>query len=265
MDQLDEGKADIVGAIEGLNRLSVSLNEQIGTIDSALEELPSALQTLDQQRDDLVRMLQALNRLGDVGVRVIRASKDATIESVAQLVPVLTSSRTPATHFVNAFHVFLTYPFVDEVVGRDPQVARNLHMGDYTNLSITLEVDVRGRRRRRRRPIPTDLPARHHRPDRVSTSVDASRSGDLTSRPCRKVLADRQQLAKLQEECAKSRNRNKDVCRRATSPALPAACPACGSERCPACGGIDGILGGALPRARPSAGRRHGAAGPDHG
>ena len=44
--------------------------------------------------------------------------------------------------FVNAFHVFLTYPFVDEVVGRDPQVARNLHMGDYTNLSVTLDINI---------------------------------------------------------------------------------------------------------------------------
>ena len=44
--------------------------------------------------------------------------------------------------FVNAFNVFLTYPFVDEVVGRDPQVARNLHMGDYTNLSITLDLNI---------------------------------------------------------------------------------------------------------------------------
>ena len=43
---------------------------------------------------------------------------------------------------VKSFNVFLTYPFVDEVVGRDPQVARNLHMGDYTNLSITLDIDL---------------------------------------------------------------------------------------------------------------------------
>ena len=48
MRQLDDGKADIVTAIESLNRLSVSVNDQIGTIDSALKELPSALETLDQ-------------------------------------------------------------------------------------------------------------------------------------------------------------------------------------------------------------------------
>ena len=87
-------------------------------------------------------MLQSLNRLGDVGVRVIKESKESTIESFRQLSPVLTELANSGDDFVNAFHVFLTYPFVDEVVGRDPQVARNLHMGDFTNLSIQLDVEV---------------------------------------------------------------------------------------------------------------------------
>ncbi|GEP38685.1 hypothetical protein NPS01_23480 [Nocardioides psychrotolerans] len=142
--QLDDNKADIVDAIEGLNRLSLSARRQQGTINSALEELPSALTSLDAQRGDLVKMLQALNNLGDVGVRVIQESKDVTIASFRQLQPVLTELANSGDNFVDAFNVFLTYPFVDEVVGRDPQVARNLHMGDYTNLSVTLDLDFTG-------------------------------------------------------------------------------------------------------------------------
>lgn len=144
MSQLDSNKGDIVAAIEGLNRLSISVNDQMGTIDAALTELPSALRTLDRQRNDLVRMLKSLNRLSGVGVRVIRTSKRATIESFRQLVPVLSQLSEAGDAFVNAFHVFLTYPFIDEVVGRDPQVARNLHMGDYTNLSVQMDLKVRG-------------------------------------------------------------------------------------------------------------------------
>ena len=45
-------------------------------------------------------------------------------------------------NFPKSFQVFLTYPFVDEAVGRDPQVARNLHMGDYTNLSVNLDLSI---------------------------------------------------------------------------------------------------------------------------
>ncbi len=142
MSQLDENKADIVQAIEALNRLSIETGKHLDTIDAALDELPSALDSLDKQRDDLVKMLKALDDLSGVGVRVIRASKAATIDSLQQLDPVLTQLAAAGDDFANAFHVFLTYPFVDEVVGRDPQVARNLHMGDYTNLSIQLEVDL---------------------------------------------------------------------------------------------------------------------------
>ncbi|UAL30360.1 MCE family protein [Nocardioides rotundus] len=142
MTQLDRRKGDIVNAIEALNRLSKTANGQIDTIDAALRELPSALDTIDAQRDELVRMLTALDRLSEVGVRVIRASKDATIESLRQLNPVLTQIANSGDNFVKAFNVFLTYPFVDEVVGRDPQVARNLHMGDYVNLSIELDLNI---------------------------------------------------------------------------------------------------------------------------
>ncbi len=187
MTQLDANKADIVNAIESLNRLAISVNDQTDSIDSALEELPSALTSLDQQRDDLVKMLKALNRLGDVGVRVIKASKESTIESFRQLNPVLTELANSGDDFVNAFHVFLTYPFVDEVVGRDPQVARNLHMGDYTNLSIELDLaltDDGGL------TPPTNLPSDLDPTVILSAVVRCLQSGDLGSRACQQGAGD---------------------------------------------------------------------------
>ncbi|MBS2939506.1 MCE family protein [Nocardioides sp. J2M5] len=148
--QLDDNKADIVDAIEQLNRLAIEAEKQLPTIDKALDELPSALDSIDRQRDDLVEMLGALDRLSSVAVDVIARSKGVTITSLERLDPVLTQLAASGDDFTNAFNVFLTYPFVDEVVGRDPQVARNLHMGDYTNLSITLDVDLT--------TIPTTIP-----------------------------------------------------------------------------------------------------------
>jgi phospholipid/cholesterol/gamma-HCH transport system substrate-binding protein len=139
---LDDNKVQIVDAIEALNRLALSAHKQEDNIDEALEELPSALTSIDGQRKDLVKMLQALDDLSSVGVGVIKASKTATIDALRQLQPVLNQLAASGDDFVKAFSVFLTYPFVDEVVGRDPQVARNLQMGDYTNLSITLDIDL---------------------------------------------------------------------------------------------------------------------------
>ncbi|WP_230487418.1 MCE family protein [Nocardioides anomalus] len=139
---LDTNKVQIVDALEALNRLSISARQQEDNIDEALEQLPSALTSIDGQRQDLVKMLQALDDLSGVGVQVISASKDATINSLRQLQPVLNQLAASGDDLVNAVNVFYAYPFVDEVVGRDPQVARNLHMGDYTNLSIELQLDL---------------------------------------------------------------------------------------------------------------------------
>ena len=151
MGQLDSHKGDIVTALEALNRLSVTANRHMDDIEAALDELPSAVDSIHEQRGDLVKMLKSLNKLSGVGTRVIRLSKTSTIDALTQLDPVLTQLAKTGDDFANSFHVFLTYPFVDEVVGRDPQVARNLHMGDYTNLSITLDVDLGA--------LPTTLPS----------------------------------------------------------------------------------------------------------
>ena len=219
--QLDQNKADIVAAIESLNRLALAAEKQLPTIDKALEELPSALDSIDRQRDDLVEMLAALDRLSSVAVDVIAKSKGATITSLERLNPVLTQLAASGDDFTNAFHVFLTYPFVDDVVGRDPQVARNLHMGDFTNLSITLDVDVAGGASASP-SLPTNLPTVLDPTVVVNDVLACIRSGSLGSEACKLVLANLQKLTELREECARSENKDKDVCRELNAiPGMP--------------------------------------------
>lgn len=209
MTQLDENKADIVHAIDSLNSLAVSVHKQEGSIDAALEELPGALTSLDKQRGDLVKMLKALDRLGDVGVRVIAASKDSTIETVRQLDPVLTELANSGDDFVKSFNVFLTYPFVDEVVGRDPQVARNLHMGDYTNLSIEMDISATGDNGG---PLSTALPTDLDPTKVLDDVAKCLKSGKPGSKACQRVLKNAKKLAQLREECAKQENQDKAIC-----------------------------------------------------
>ena len=213
MTQLDENKEDIVAAIESVNRLAIEVRQQQGSIDQALEELPSALTSLDQQRDDLVRMLRALNDLGDVGVRVIEASKEGTIESLRQLNPVVSELADSGDAFVKSFHVFLTYPFVDDVVGRDPQVARNLHMGDYTNLSVELDLDLSGGVTGVPSTPPTILPSDIDPTVILDRLQRCLRSGDLMSKACQKLLSTPQGLLELRDACLKPKNRNTALCR----------------------------------------------------
>lgn len=142
MGQLDRRKQDIVNAIESVNRLALTAKKHQASIDRALEELPSALDSLDRQREDLVKMLDGLTQLSDVGVRVIKTTKTATVDTLKMLDPVLSQIALAGDDFAKGFSTFLTYPFVDDAVGRDPQVARNLHMGDYVNLSVDLQLDL---------------------------------------------------------------------------------------------------------------------------
>jgi phospholipid/cholesterol/gamma-HCH transport system substrate-binding protein len=175
--QLDRHRHEIVQALQGLNRLSGSLNKQRSTIDATLDELPGALRSINSQRHDLVRMLQALAHLSGVGVHVIQLSKQSTIDTLRQLSPVLGELQASGSDFVNAFNVALTYPFVDEVVGRDPQVARNLQMGDYTNLDIKFDLSLDGLGSLPSIPVslPTSLPT-------IPTSLPVSLPTSETSR-----------------------------------------------------------------------------------
>lgn len=234
--QLDQHRRDIVRALAALARLSTSLNHQRDTIDATLEELPGALHSINTQRHDLVRMLRALAHLSGVGTRVIKLSKDSTIATLRQLSPVLGQLQASGKHFVEAFNVALTYPFVDEVVGRDPQVARNLQMGDYTNLSIKFDIslDQNGSL-----PQPTGLPTLPTLPTTLPTSLPTSeitkilgdvaaclQSGDINSKACKKVLGDPQELLQLIEKCKKKRHRDNAVCQAINSlPSLPTGGP----------------------------------------
>jgi phospholipid/cholesterol/gamma-HCH transport system substrate-binding protein len=209
MGQLDAHKGDIVRAIDSLNHLAVEANKQRGTIESALDELPSALKSLDKQRDDLVKMLGALNRLGNVGTQVIAASKTSTINALRSLNPILGSLGATGDDFIKAFHVFLTYPFVDEVVGRDPQIARNLHMGDYTNLSVQLDINVGGLPGSGG-PLGTGLPTILD-PGQIVDNLTKCLGGDSTA--CAKLLKDATGLLQLREECKKPENQDALICK----------------------------------------------------
>jgi phospholipid/cholesterol/gamma-HCH transport system substrate-binding protein len=226
MGQIDENKDTIVRAIESLNRLAVSLNRQEGAITSALDELPAALASIDRQRDDLVKMLEALSELSSVGTQVIRDSKTATIDSLEALAPTLTKLAEAGDSLPKSLQVFLTYPFVDAVVGTDPQQARNLHMGDYTNLSVQMDVDLTGTQDGGLDPTDPVGTICDQLPDNpicdeagpigepVSNVVKCIESADLTSEACRKVS-----LEQIRKTCKEAQHEDTAFCRSVT--ALP--------------------------------------------
>lgn len=141
MGQLDQNKAQVVSAIENLNRLAAEIRRQDPAIKSALDNLPSAIASLDSQRADLVKLLQSLSRLSNVAVGVIQQSKSATINSLRDLAPVLTELGKAGDDLPRSLSL-LTYPVPDAGVGgHNPQVVKNVHISDYANLSVRLSVN----------------------------------------------------------------------------------------------------------------------------
>ena len=86
---IDSQRAQIISALESMNGLAKTLNAERETIGDALDAMGPAVEVLAAQHDELIEMLGALDRLGVVGTRVIGASKDNLIKTLADLRPVL--------------------------------------------------------------------------------------------------------------------------------------------------------------------------------
>jgi phospholipid/cholesterol/gamma-HCH transport system substrate-binding protein len=148
---LDEHKSEVVRAIEGLDRLSARLAAQKEDIGAAIEDLGPGLKVLADQREQLTQMLTALSDLGRVGTRVINASKADTVANLEALDPILTRLAQAGDNLPYALEMLVTYPF--------PRAATNAVKGDFTNLRITADLDLRTILRNIGGPELPDLPA----------------------------------------------------------------------------------------------------------
>ncbi len=164
--ELDAHKREITRAIESLDRLSASLARQRETIATTVDELPAAVTVLADQRKNLTRMLVELSKLGDVGSRVIEASKADLLANLQALAPILTELARSGDSLPKSLEVLFTYPFADS--------AANAVKGDYTNLQLTLNLDLEGLLSGETPPplpLPTGLPLPTAVPTRLPTSL----------------------------------------------------------------------------------------------
>jgi phospholipid/cholesterol/gamma-HCH transport system substrate-binding protein len=132
---LDKQRGDIIRALEGIDKLSKTLNDQHTVIAQAVDRLPAALKTLADDRTLLTTMLTSLSNLGAVGTRVINASQADLVADLRDLVPVLSELNQAGTDLPNALELLLTYPL--------PQGLTAGVRGDYVNLAATADLDLK--------------------------------------------------------------------------------------------------------------------------
>jgi phospholipid/cholesterol/gamma-HCH transport system substrate-binding protein len=130
---LDSQRANIVRAIDGLDRLSTQLNTQRDTVAHALSTIPGGLSVLNDQRSDLVHALQSLSDLGDVANRVVNSSKDDLVANLSSLRPALRSLADSGENLTQSLSM-LTFPFPANTA------FPSTNKGDYSNLYVTLDL-----------------------------------------------------------------------------------------------------------------------------
>jgi phospholipid/cholesterol/gamma-HCH transport system substrate-binding protein len=132
---LDAQKADIVSAIEGLNRLSGRLADQKEVLAGALDNLPPALAVLNRERADLTATLTALGNLEDVAVRVVNSSRADLLANLRDLEPALAALANAGQELADSLLVAgaLIFPL---------RTYKNAFRGDYANLDATFDLTL---------------------------------------------------------------------------------------------------------------------------
>jgi len=239
---LDDQKADIIRAMQSVSNLTATLNKEKQTITGALDVAGPAIEVLADQHDELIAMLSALDRLGVVGTKVIGASKDNLLKTLAHLSPVLSNLRKAGDQLAPGLNLLLSFPF--------PKEASEIVRGDYANTSIRADISLENLLPPGA-PIPEipipDIPL----PDVPNPGVvldDVKKclnSGDLTSAACKRVLADVDLLTNLKKKCQKPKYQQNPVCQVLnTLPDVPL------DELGDAVGDlVGGVVGGVLGRA----------------
>jgi len=131
---LDKQKDKITEAIENVDVLAARLDKQKQVLIDTLNSLPPALRVLTKERTKLVTLLKSLDKLGGAATGVIEATSDTLTSALRNLDPVLTSLTNAGQDLPNAMELLLTYPF--------PKGTRDAVRGDYTNLSLSLDLNL---------------------------------------------------------------------------------------------------------------------------
>lgn len=130
---LDAHRGDITQALDGVNRLSITLAERKKDVGTVITNLSPGLKTLENQRGSLLTMLRALDTLSGVAVSTINAGKDDMVADLKALAPTLKALADAGADLPDSLQALLTYPFTDEVM-------RGIK-GDYLNTYLYIAAE----------------------------------------------------------------------------------------------------------------------------
>ena len=131
---LDDQRADIVAAMEGLDRLSRQVNEQNDTLSKALSQMPEAMSLINDQKQQLTTALTSLGDFGNKANQIIDAGGGQDlVDNLEDLIPVLEGLADSGRDLTRVLQVLITFPFPQPGID-------NFLRGDYANLYIDADL-----------------------------------------------------------------------------------------------------------------------------
>ena len=133
---LDEQRADIVAAMEGLDRLALQIGQQNDTLARALAQMPEAVSLINDQKQQLTTALVSLGDFGNKANQIIDAGGGQNlVDNLRDITPVLEGLADAGRDMTRVLSSLITFPF--------PQAGiDNFLRGDYANLYIHADASM---------------------------------------------------------------------------------------------------------------------------
>jgi phospholipid/cholesterol/gamma-HCH transport system substrate-binding protein len=132
---LDDQKNDILAAAQSLNNLVGQIAAQKPVVDKALETIPDALKVLSDQRQTIADAVQKLGQFSALASDSITQTKDALVQELRDVAPVLKSLADAGPALTRALDVLPTYPFPKSTLTK-------WNRGDYANLTAVIDLTL---------------------------------------------------------------------------------------------------------------------------
>lgn len=126
---------DIIAATDSLNRLVDQFARQRPVLDKAFDTIPRALKVLNDERDNLIEAVDQLGKFSALAADSVHQSKEALIQNLKNLGPVLKSLADAGPALTRSLSLFTAYPFGKETL-------TNWFRGDFANISVIVDLTL---------------------------------------------------------------------------------------------------------------------------
>jgi phospholipid/cholesterol/gamma-HCH transport system substrate-binding protein len=133
---LDRQTADIIAAVEGLDRFAGILARSKDDLGRTLDTLPEALTVLNDNRAQIVDAFTALRSFATVASRVLQETKDDFTADIKDAFPVIKELNDHVDYLIKDLELLPTFPFHYKYL-------RNAVRGDYLNVYTTFDLTLR--------------------------------------------------------------------------------------------------------------------------